>query len=73
MPRETVGNPTDEYVVKVGWSPNGSVQVGMEVKEGENFPADFTTVWSSQDREQCNSLIKVLRRARDAAYGREDE
>ncbi len=31
----------------------------------------FRGVWSDLDRQGCNHLIRTLRRARDAAYGRD--
>lgn len=34
--------------------------------------ADFAALWVTLDRHQINQLIRVLRRARDAAYGRDE-
>ena len=32
----------------------------------------YRGVWSDLDREGCNDLIRVVRRARDQAYGRDE-
>lgn len=32
----------------------------------------FRGVWSTLDRRACNDLIRVLRRARDSAFGRDE-
>ncbi len=32
----------------------------------------YTGVWSTLNREGCNRLIKTVRRARDAAFGRDE-
>ena len=32
----------------------------------------FDSIWTDLSREEINKLIKVLRRARDAAYGRDE-
>jgi hypothetical protein len=65
----------------------GQVQVGVETRSGlplfdqlwperpkqvlEGYPA-FRGVWGSLDRAGCNKLIRVLRRARDQAFGRDE-
>lgn len=33
---------------------------------------EFKGLWSTLDRDGCNRLIKVLRRARDSAFGRDE-
>jgi hypothetical protein len=35
-------------------------------------PAGFTGLWSTLDRAGINRLIKMLRKARDEAYGRDE-
>lgn len=32
----------------------------------------YRGVWSALDRQGCNNLIRVVRRARDAAFGRDE-
>lgn len=86
MPRETIHGPTDESVVKVGWSDH-AVQVGVELNdtrritiqgveirtsETSTTPETYRGVWANLDREQINRLIRVLRTARDKAYGRDE-
>lgn len=71
MPRETIGRVTEgeRYNVKVGWDHMGSVQVGVD-----ETPAVVgeTGAWVTLDRHGCNDLIRILRRARDAAFGRNE-
>lgn len=72
MPKETiqVGKRSDDPAeVNVGWS-EGYVQLstvaiplGGELQQG---------MWVDLNRNQINRLIKNLRRARDAAYGRDE-
>lgn len=33
---------------------------------------EFDSLWTDLDRHEINKLIKVLRRARDSAYGRDE-
>lgn len=35
-------------------------------------PAGFDSLWGSLNRAALNELIRVLRKARDAAYGRDE-
>jgi hypothetical protein len=76
MPKETVPDTADTAVeVQVGWrrAPIGDVQVGVTndtspltwPDTGAPFPGWF----ASLDRDGVNRLIRVLRRARDAAFG----
>ncbi len=59
----------------------GYVQVGVETHDGlalvehltakpeDTGIAEFKGVWGTLDRAGCNRLIRVLRRARDQAFG----
>lgn len=38
----------------------------------EHGTAFYTGVWTILTRDECNRMIKVLRRARDSAYGRDE-
>jgi hypothetical protein len=83
MPKEVIRDVAGQYDVQVGWShePTGHVQVGIETNDGLSIAkhltdpdegttaADFTGLWGTVDREGVNRLIRVLRRARDAAFG----
>lgn len=85
MPRETVvqpesllRNPVDESMppgartveeslgLSVGWNKIGWVQIHMFPKEYEST-GDWSIV--DLDRSSINGLIRLLRKARDAAYG----
>lgn len=83
MPRESVhGTGDDGFQAKVGWSPNGCVQLGVggphEFSFSEPLPQGMTAgdpykdLWVSLDRAGINDLIRHLRRARDAAFGRDE-
>lgn len=90
MPRETVfSDSTSEFVVSVGWRPDGYVQVATEML------GTVETVWQRVDglfaaasddaasahhfrgwhatlnRSELNKLIRLLRKARDSAYGQD--
>ena len=82
MPRETIYDASGMYDVQIGWGP-GTVQVGIETHDGVPVaeklnslgggdPARFTGLWGSLDREGCNRAIKMLRKARDDAFGRDE-
>lgn len=69
MPRESVIGQGGGYNLKVGWQAARGVQVG--VTDGR-FTIDgevFDSVWTSLDRQGCNDLIRLLRKARDSAFG----
>lgn len=83
MPKETVqGDDPDGTEVKVGWNQNGSVQIGVgaagEFTFTQPLPATVTVdgpyddLWVTLSRHGCNELIRKLRRARDAAFGRDE-
>lgn len=129
MPKETVHDLIGAYDVRIGWTNDRDVQVGVETAEGHallsrlygddetlaaigrkladsgmippaptpqadhghtwlaaqgryvlnviegsasNPTGSFTGVWSTLDRAGCNRLIKAVRRARDAAFGRDE-
>jgi hypothetical protein len=78
MPKETIygtdGGPVQH--VAVGWTHGGGVQVGVvngpEVSLTINGESANPGLWMDLDRGQINRLIRSLRRARDAAYGRDE-
>lgn len=54
-----------ESSIHVGWDAHGRVQVGVERPD--------TSLWSEDmDWAQVNELIRLLRRARDRAFGRDE-
>ncbi len=78
-----VGERTE--LVQVTWEPDRHVQLGIDLGKEFAFTADtdaavgpedeipvFTALWFDLSRPEINRLIKALRRARDAAYGRDE-
>lgn len=115
MPKEVVTPRDGSYEIRVGWSQDRDVQVGVcapddrsilwilfkpeEVgqmvraqvletdREGYSDAAlgqlllnqldvlsynQYSGLWSSLERHDINRLIKILRKARDSAYGRDE-
>lgn len=126
MPKETVKAMVPPYDVKVGWSRDGDVQVGVEerdgrsllwqifgtpenrhrilkglgemgllhaegipvtpnaqgdelvnalfnlIESGEDCKYTYAGVWATLDRTECNELIRLVRKARDQAFGRDE-
>ncbi|MBQ1047868.1 hypothetical protein KBX50_05265 [Micromonospora sp. C51] len=82
MPKERIYDQVGMYDLQVAWEPGGHVQVGVESHDGRSLafhltgenqtPADFKGVWGTFDREGINRAIRVLRRARDSAFGRDE-
>lgn len=77
MPKETIADTVDESVVHVGWTRGHDVQIGVEhtrglivvTVDGETLtPA----LWATLDRRGANDLIRQIRKARDAAFGRDE-
>ncbi len=84
MPQETIRDEAGMFDVRVGWTTHRWVQVGIESADGVPIvtrlnaggddgsdPAEFTGLWGTLDREGCNRLIRAVRNARDAAYGKD--
>lgn len=75
---------TNPAAVHVGWNRAGWVQVSLEADpsyfrfvadnpDGEAVADGRTSAYSPPlGREELNKLIRVLRRARDQAYGRDE-
>lgn len=70
MPKEVIHTGPDDdprFTVQVGWTPDCDVQIatlnGAEPDSGWHV---------TLSRREVNRLIKALRRARDAAYGRDE-
>lgn len=62
---------TTRECLTVSWLPLGDVQVGVELTP-DVFGVPEHSAWMSLNRYEINRLIKALRRARDAAYGRDE-
>lgn len=43
----------------------------IEAKTGD-VGYTYSSVWSTLDREECNRLIRLVRKARDQAFGRDE-
>lgn len=76
MPKENVKDAGfDDRRLEVKWEPHCFVQVGATsnvVHEPTETTSGFTTwegEWVDLDRAGINRLIRMLRKARDAAYG----
>lgn len=123
MPKEVIKGYNGPYDVRVGWTQNTGVQVGVVLEDGrslfwqllgtnlaglgatvrdvvethnktkdgdrelgekilnwldcvdgpvEEGRSGYSGVWADVDREAINRLIRILRRARDAAFGRDE-
>lgn len=73
MPRESIGSSLVEgrLTVTVGWGTNAYVQIATVSQELElNDPNRGW--WVDVSRDEINRLIKVLRKARDQAYGADE-
>jgi hypothetical protein len=71
MPKETIhpSTPRPDVTVhaELGWEPLGWVQ--LRLRDDGDTPSVLAV---DLDRHQINRLIKHARRARDAAYGRDE-
>lgn len=77
MPRETVYDETGEFDIHVGWARDSSdVQVGVETHDGQHVVSldgqDYAGLWCTLNRAGCNRLIRLLRQARDTAFGKDE-
>lgn len=61
----------DTLAIKVGWSKEQE-HVGLCVLDKATDPDGFEAQHINLDRAGLNRLIKVLRQARDDAYGRDE-
>jgi hypothetical protein len=69
MPKETINDPRNPgRVVEVRWARDVDVKVGT-VDPGKEADDEGRGLYADLDRLGINNLIRVLRRARDAAYG----
>jgi hypothetical protein len=78
MPRETIYRSTVQdspyQALTIGWytaDQGGSVTVGIR-ETGKSEESPDNGVFTDLTRDQINKTIKVLRRARDSAYGRDE-
>lgn len=48
------------------------VQDLFNLIESKDQPYEHSSVWATFDREDCNRLIRLVRKARDQAFGRDE-
>ncbi len=77
MPREYVpGLPMPEreelWHVAVGWSRHGQVQIATTDPNAEEPYSAAAGLWIDLDRSRINDLIRLLRKARDGAFGKDE-
>lgn len=70
LPDGLRGLPIFEQAVHVGWSKNQFVELGVAQFEVSREIGE-KGFYTSLDREGCNSLIRAVRQARDAAFGKD--
>lgn len=51
---------------------NPEVRAVIDGLLGDGQLASFTGLWGTLNRDSCNQLIRLLRRARDQAFGRDE-
>lgn len=85
MPKELIYNPCilngevpDHEVVEhlaVGWTPQRDARIGIAFARAgvtiDGVEERVPSVWMDIDRAGINNLIHTLRKARDAAYGKD--
>jgi hypothetical protein len=79
MPKETV-QLRDDMAVHVGWQrfPEGSASAAVQLAtiakphSAEGVDDPLMGLYVDLNRDQINAVIRNLRRARDAAYGRDE-
>lgn len=73
---EMIGSEVRRIVAEAnqpGTQPLGDLEIGeniLNMLDTVCFP--YTGFWSTLNRSQANQLIKVLRRARDSAFGKDE-
>lgn len=72
MPKETVRTDNGGTAVRVGWQADTGVQLASLRNADYEGSDEANGQFVNLDRPQLNRLIRVLRRARDAAYGRDE-
>lgn len=65
------GDPFPAFRVEVGWSRQGSVQVAT-IDPDAVLGTRESGLYVELDRVGINQLIRLLRKARDQAYGRDE-
>jgi hypothetical protein len=81
MPKETIRDDTGTYHVEVSWLKDTWVSLATVTADGQSLKErvkefeDGETprgLYVSLTRESINQMIRVLRRARDQVFGRDE-
>lgn len=67
------GSTSPEVVasdVAKGWRTLG--EIALEAVKGSRPTIERDGVWATLSRDACNRLVRFVRKARDAAYGRDE-
>lgn len=75
--REMVALVDDAKIPSEGWTEADYEEAYAKLAEGLLNVLDTQTgayqgIWAQLDRKGCNDLIRVVRRARDAAFGQDE-
>lgn len=68
MPKEKIQSESGEFQLEVSWGEVGPVQLATT---NPDRPFDDRGWYVDFDRDRLNQLIRVLRRARDKAFGQD--
>jgi hypothetical protein len=88
VPKEKIYDAANQFDIEIGWmKDNPDVQIGIGTHDGRSIaawlagtdyePADaalptFDSLWGNFGRDGINRLIRMLRKARDEAYGKDE-
>lgn len=79
MPKESIHNKDGKTTIQ--WGKDSYVSIGVEKPDSSNITianssdglkiqeAEMRSLWTDLDRKGINDLIRILRRARNQAYG----
>lgn len=67
-------NSTDNRAIvdKLIEAPSDELRATLDKLTGSGQLAAFTGLWGTLDRAGCNRAIRMLRKARDEAFGRDE-
>lgn len=85
MPKEKIYDGSEKFDLQIGWRKDDpDVQIGISTHDGRSLadwladnqePAglpQFDSIWGNFGRDGINRMIRMLRKARDEAYGRDE-
>lgn len=73
----TEGNDPGDWQIEVGWQKDGTGPIDGSVQIATTDPnaelgSKESGLWIDLSRDKINELIRLLRKARDQAYGRDE-